>query len=78
MYLGRTLAVVGIIYIGAHVISGAITCANEFCPGDNEKDWVYEYEADDGKKFIVIDGITIPKEQWQEKLGSGPYDKDTR
>ena len=66
MYLGRTLAVIGTAYIAMHVVAGAWTCYNEFCPGDDQKDWVYEYVDDDGKKFIVEDGRAVPAEQYKE------------
>lgn len=59
MYLGRTLAVVGTAYIAIHVASGAWTCHNEFCPGENPKDWVYEYTDDDGKRYLVADGKPV-------------------
>ena len=78
MYLGRTVAIVGVVYISVHLISGALTCQEEFCPGDREKDWVYEYTDDNGKRFIVEDGSPIPKEQWQERLGIGPYNRDRK
>lgn len=66
MYLGRTLAIVGTAYIAAHITMGAWTCYNEFCPGDNHTDWVYEYTDDSGKKFIVEDGKAIPAEYYKE------------
>lgn len=65
MHLARTLAVVGTAYIAIHVATGAWTCYNEFCPGDNASDWVYEYTDDNGKKFIVEDGKTYPIEQYR-------------
>ena len=64
MYYGRILAVVLVLYFGGHLAYGYLNCANNFCPGDNESDYVYEYEDDSGKKFIVEDGATIPKEQY--------------
>ena len=33
-------------------------------------------KADDGKKFVVVDGSPMPKEQYQQRLGIGPYSKD--
>lgn len=68
MYLGRTLAIAGTIYMGIHIVVGAVVCQNEFCPGDREADWVYEYTDDDGKRFVVIDGKPILKEQYKEQL----------
>lgn len=66
MYLGRTLTIVGITYMAIHFASGYVICQNEFCPGDRENDWVYEYTDDDGKKFVVVEGKPIPKEQYKE------------
>ena len=59
MYLGKTLAVIGTAYIAIHIVSGAWTCYNEFCPGDNEADWVYEYTDEDGKRYLVADGEPV-------------------
>jgi len=67
MYLGRVLAFIGIVYFGSHIVYGYLNCASSFCPGDNERDYVYEYTDDSGKKFIVEDGATIPKEQYDGK-----------
>ena len=53
------------VYMSIHLVSGAWTCYTEFCPGENSKDWVYEYVDDDGKKFIVEDGKAVPAEQYQ-------------
>jgi len=65
MYLGKTLAVIGTVYIAIHVANGAWICYNEFCPGDNASDWVYEYTDDSGKKFIVDRGTHVPAEEYQ-------------
>lgn len=66
MYLGRTLTIIGMVYIAAHVVHGAWTCHTTFCPGDSETDWVYEYETDEGKKFVVVEGRHIPKDSYKE------------
>jgi hypothetical protein len=66
MYYGRILAVVGILYFGMQLISGAITCRNEFCPGDNEKDYVYEVTDASGKSSIVVDGIRYTTDEYAE------------
>jgi hypothetical protein len=78
MYLGRTLAIVGTVYILGHVVVGALNCQENFCPGDRESDWVYEYTDDDGKRFVMVDNKPIPKEQYQERLGIGPYNRDQK
>lgn len=59
MYLGRTLTIVGVAYMTVHLISGAWICYNEFCPGENPKDWVYEYTDDAGKRYLVSDGNPV-------------------
>lgn len=66
MYLGRTLAIAGTAYFAIHLATGAWTCYNEFCPGDNPNDWVYEYQDDNGKRFVVVDGNSIPADQYKE------------
>jgi hypothetical protein len=78
MYLGRTLAIAGIAYLAVHVISGAFVCYNEFCPGDRESDWVYEYTEDDGRRMIVIEGKPIDKDTYDRNLGIGKYDEDSK
>jgi hypothetical protein len=66
MYQLRILLIVVLVYFGCHVVYGYLSCTSNFCPGDNERDYVYEYTDDNGKKFIVEDGATIPKEQYKE------------
>jgi hypothetical protein len=78
MYLGRTLTIAGIIYLAIHVVSGAVKCYNEFCPGDSENDWVYEYTEDDGKRYIMIEGKPILKDTYDRNLGIGKYDRDSK
>jgi hypothetical protein len=74
--LVKTFMVLSVLYFGVHLTSGYFYCEENFCPGDRESDWVYEYADEDGKKFIVVDGKPMPKEQWQQKLGVGPYAKE--
>jgi hypothetical protein len=62
--LFKTVTVFGILYFSIHIVYGYLSCASNFCPGDNERDYVYEYTDDSGKKFIVEDGATVPKEQY--------------
>lgn len=69
----RLFAYIFFIYFGAHVIYGAIECTYNFCPGDSESDWVYEYTDDWGKRFIVIDGKPIDKDIYDKNLGIGKY-----
>jgi len=76
MYLGRTLAIAGIVYLSLHVISGYWYCADNFCPGDRESDWVYEYTDNDGKRYIVIDDKPILKDTFDQQLGIGKYFKE--
>ena len=61
----KLLLIVAVLYFGTHAVYGYLDCASNFCPGDNEHDYVYEYTDDNGKKFIVEDGATIPKEQYK-------------
>lgn len=58
------LFLVAIVYFGGHFISGVLICQDEFCPGDRESDWVYEFQDDDGKKYVVVQGLKIPQEQY--------------
>ena len=74
----RLFGVLALIYFGVHVISGSWTCYNEFCPGDRESDWVYEYTDDDGKRYIMIDDKPILKDTFDQNLGIGKYDRDPK
>jgi hypothetical protein len=65
MYRLSLLLFVAVIYFGGHAVYGYLNCVSDFCPGDSEKDWVYEYTDDNGKKFIVEDGASVPKEQYK-------------
>jgi hypothetical protein len=76
MYYGRILAVVTIVYFSIHIAIGLYTCHNEFCPGDSESDWVYEFTDDDGKRYIVIDDKPILKDSYDRNLGIGKYSKE--
>lgn len=67
MYYGRILFILASVYFGAHIVFGFLNCYNGFCPGDSETDYVYEFTDSSGKKFIVEDGATIPKEQYDGK-----------
>lgn len=66
MYLGRTLTVLGVVYFATHIVTGAITCANEFCPGDSERDYVYSYEDDDGRKVVVVEGKKMSEDEYEK------------
>lgn len=70
---GRLLVYICVIYFGAHVIMGTLECTYNFCPGDSEHDWVYEYTDDAGKRYIVIDGKPISKDTYDRNLGIGKY-----
>lgn len=63
--LAKTFLVVSVAYFGLHLIGGWSYCTDNFCPGDREADWVYEYTDDSGKKFIVVDGKHMPIEQYK-------------
>jgi hypothetical protein len=70
MYLGRTLAIVGVIYFGSHIVHGYLECESSFCPGDREADWIYEYtDEDTGRRMIVVDGKPVYKDVWEKNLG---------
>jgi hypothetical protein len=66
MYRTYILVIFASVYIGLHAVFGYLNCKENFCPGDNHNDWVYEYTDDSGKKFIVENGKTIPAEQYKE------------
>jgi hypothetical protein len=72
----RLLAYIAVIYFGAHVITGSLECTYNFCPGDSESDWVYEYTDDSGKRYIVIDGKPVSKDTYDRNLGIGAYLKE--
>jgi hypothetical protein len=64
MYYWRIWLVAGVTYIMLNAVFGYLHCMDNFCPGDRESDWVYEYTDDDGKRMIMTDGAVVPKEQW--------------
>lgn len=64
--LGKTFTIVAIVYFGMHLFSGLFFCQDHFCPGDRESDWVYEYTDDNGKKFVVVEGKSIPADLYKE------------
>lgn len=66
MYHWRLWLFVGMTYFVLNAASGYFYCIENFCPGDSETDWVYEYTDNDGKKFIVSNGKAVPKEQYLE------------
>jgi hypothetical protein len=66
MYLGRTLAILGTAYLAAHIVSGTIICANEFCPGDRERDYIYSYEDDEGQKVVVVKGTNMLEDDYKK------------
>ena len=66
MYLARTLTVLGAVYFAAHIVSGAITCANEFCPGDSESDYIYSYEDDSGRVVVVVEGTKMSEDDYKK------------
>jgi hypothetical protein len=69
MYLGRTLFIAGFLYFAVHFITGYYYCVDNFCPGDREADWVYEYTDDDGRHMIVVDGKPLDKKTWEKDRG---------
>jgi hypothetical protein len=61
----RLLLVAAVLYIPVHAIVGAWTCYTEFCPGDNEDDYVYSYiDEDTHREMIIVDGKAIPLEAY--------------
>jgi hypothetical protein len=66
VYLGRTLTILGTVYFAVHIVSGAITCANEFCPGDSERDYIYSYEDDSGRVVVVVEGTKMSEDDYKK------------
>lgn len=66
MYLGRTLAVVGTVYIVGHLVVGALHCYDNFCPGDSEREYVYTIKDQDGKIWYIENGKTISEEDYKK------------
>jgi hypothetical protein len=76
VYHLRILIFVVIVYFSGHVIMSVIECSRNFCVGDRESDWIYEYTNDEGKRMVVVGGDHIPKEQYRVMtLGT---EKDTK
>jgi hypothetical protein len=78
MYRPYLLGIFAAIFFGYHILYGAWICYNEFCPGESESDWVYEYTDDDGKRYIMIEGKPIDKDMYDRNLGIGKYDRDSK
>ena len=68
MYRVPVLLIFATIYFGMHVINGYLECDRTFCPGDNPRDWVYEFRDNDGKRFVVVDGTPIPRDVYDQKF----------
>ena len=60
----RILAGLGAGYILLNCLTGYLHCQSNFCPGDHESDWVYEYTDNTGKNYVVVDGKTLLKEEY--------------
>jgi hypothetical protein len=67
MYLGRTLLIAGSLYFAVHFITGYLYCADNFCPGDREKDYVYAVKDEDGKTWYIDDGKLLSEEDYKKE-----------
>ena len=59
MHLGKTLGIIGCVYIVGHVVAGAWHCYDNFCPGDYERDYVFTVKDEDGKVWYMENGKAI-------------------
>ena len=64
--LAKTFTVVALAFFSLHLLSGWSYCQSNFCPGDSESDYVYEYEGDNGEKYVVIDNSPITKDDYNK------------
>lgn len=62
----RLLFIVLVLFFGFHLVTGLYTCSREFCPGDDEKDYVYQVEESNGKTYIVDDGKEYTTKEWKQ------------
>lgn len=63
-FTNRVLALFGASFILLNCLFGYLHCRDNFCPGDRESDWVYEYKDEDGNRYVVVDGKAVPKESY--------------
>jgi hypothetical protein len=68
VYHLRILLIFAAFYFGGHVILSVIECSRYMCVGDSERDWIYEYTNDDGKRMIVVNGDHIPAAQYRAMI----------
>lgn len=76
MYRLNLLFIFAVFYFGMHLVSGYFYCADNFCPGDNMSDWVYEFKTEDGKSMIVVDGAPMPEIAYKSTFQPGDPRKE--
>ena len=64
--LPRIVLVAAVLYIPAQVLFGYLNCADNFCPGDREEDYVYSIKDEDGKTWYMEDGKPISESDYKE------------
>lgn len=75
MYHYKTLIGLAVAYILFQCLSGYWYCADKFCPGDNQRDYVYQYVNDKGdevssheaEEFLEFKKLETPYEKFMSQ-----------
>jgi len=72
----RVLIILGASFIGLNCFFGYLHCQDNFCPGDNQNDYIYEYVTDNGTETNgetrVVKELTTPYEIFMSKQIPAP------
>jgi glutamate mutase epsilon subunit len=55
-----------VLYIPVQVLFGYLNCADNFCPGDREQDYVYTVKDEDGNTWYIEDGKPLLEKDYKE------------
>jgi hypothetical protein len=67
MYRVHVLLGFAAVYFSLNVISGYLHCADNFCPGDYENDYVFTVKDEDGKTWYMENGKAVSEEEYREQ-----------
>lgn len=64
----RWWMIIFVIYMAVHLVSGMLYCNNNFCPGDSETDYVFQFEDETtGKQMINNNGVIMTLEEFNQR-----------
>jgi len=52
-------------YLLINMVTNAVYCYSNFCPGDNENDYVYTVTDEDGKTWYRDDGKFMTEDEYK-------------